>query len=158
MSWIDFRRRQEVLDSALSHASQLPEIEALFATTPCARAVFVDATELLSALQYKWTQLLAGPLELAQYTAECDPMVDRLSAVISARQETANRYPTLRLVLDANELPTAIAAHEQRMLALAAGLAEATEPDEQIIRLGAALLAMLQSPAEQTPQEQIGVS
>lgn len=145
MSWNDFYRRRDVIDATLRLARRDPDGTLPFDKVPHAAEVFSGPDELLQALQYKWTQLLTGRIGLALSAAEHSPSVDRVEAVASAWQQTAAEHEVLRRVLDAHATTTlsGATAREQRMLALAAGLAEMTEPAEVIERIGSAFAVLL---------------
>ncbi|AHH95306.1 hypothetical protein GCM10010174_58190 [Kutzneria viridogrisea] len=147
MSWNDFYRRRDVIDATLRQARRNPDGAVAFEEIPHAAEVFTGTEELLAALHYKWTQLLTGHIGLALSAAEQSPNADRVEAVASAWRRAANENQALRRVLEANAGPALDAANarEQRMLALSAGLAELTEPAEEIERIGAAFLALVHS-------------
>ncbi len=144
MSWSDFYRRRDALDAVLDQAAADPEGPLPFPEQ--AAAEFADRRELLLALHYRWSVRLTGRVGMAQADAERDPSVDRVDAVAQAWRATAAEHPVLRRVLDAHPAGLAAAvAGEQRMLALAAGLAEIDEPADEIARVGAAFLTLIRS-------------
>lgn len=138
MGWDDFYQRNAALDTVLTREDRPLRVP----------DGFTDLDEVLLALQHRWSLRLAGRLELATLAAERDPDVDPVDAVVAAWRETAETDPDLRRVLDANADRPALRAAlrtEQRMLARAAGLAEAGDgPDEQSA-VGAALLALVRT-------------
>ncbi|UVS77814.1 hypothetical protein [Actinokineospora sp. UTMC 2448] len=148
MSWTDYYRRRDALDAVLELARHDPEGPLPFPEQ--AAAEFADRGELLLALHYRWSVRLTGRVGLAQAEAEKDATIDPVEAVAQAWRATAAEHPVLRRVLDANTdthggvLRPAIEG-EQRMLAIASGLAEHTEPAEEIARVGAAYLALIRS-------------
>ncbi|KAA2264340.1 hypothetical protein F0L68_07945 [Solihabitans fulvus] len=150
MSWQDFYLRRDVLDAVLRQARRDPAGPLPFTEIPGASTVFADRDELLLALHYKWMQQLTGRVGLALADAERSPDVDRVDAVTRGWRDLATAQPTLRAVLDAHlnteqEAARRAVEREQRMLALAAGLADAREPDRDITRVGAAFQALLRS-------------
>jgi hypothetical protein len=148
VSWNDYYQRRGAVEEVLRQAERDPQGPLPFATVPGAGEVFADPTELLLALHYKWMQLLTGRIGIALGDAERSPDVDRVDAVGTAWREVAAAHPVLRAVLEAHltdgdERLTAATEREQRMLALAAGLAEPSEADEEIVRIGRAFLTLL---------------
>lgn len=138
MSWNDYYRRRDVIDAVL--ASRGP-IEEIFTQVPDAAAVFTDTDELLLALDHKWTRALTARIGLALSDAEGD----RVDAVSTAWRQAVAENPSLRRILDENSggaLADAT-AREHRMLALAAGLGEFTEPNDVLERVGGAFAALL---------------
>ncbi|MFC5287622.1 hypothetical protein ACFPM7_11230 [Actinokineospora guangxiensis] len=142
MSWSDYYRRRDALDAVLDQAARDPEGPLPFGEQ--AAAEFADRRELLLALHYRWSVRLTGRVGMAQADAERDPSADRVDAVARAWRATAAEHPVLRRVLDAHPVGPAVAG-EQRMLALAAGLAEIDEPAAEITRVGAAYLALIRT-------------
>jgi hypothetical protein len=137
MGWNDYYRRRDVIDAVLAVPGTIDQI---FARVPDAAAVFADTGELLLALDHKWTQQLTARIGLALSDAEGD----RVDAVAAAWRQAVAENAALRRILDENAaaLPEAT-AREHRMLALAAGLGEFTEPDDVLERVGAAFAALL---------------
>ncbi|KAA5826730.1 hypothetical protein ABT337_08380 [Saccharopolyspora hirsuta] len=148
MSWNDFHQRQHAIATVLDTARQNPS-QALDQVP----APFSDATELLRALQYKWTQQLTGRIDVALAETGDAADGDRIQAVTEAWRRTAAANPALRDLLDqhqANPVLRADSAREHRMLALASGLAEPGEPDAEVVRVGQAFLQLVRA----TPTEQ----
>ncbi|MCI2421226.1 hypothetical protein MOQ72_27670 [Saccharopolyspora sp. K220] len=143
MSWHDFHQRQHAIQTVLDHARRNPS-EALIQVP----APFTDAAELLRALHYKWNQQLTGRIDVALVETGDAPHGDRVEAVTAAWRQTAADNSVLRAVLDQHSAHPALetcAAREQRMLALAAGLAEHTEPAKDVARVGMAFLKLLRA-------------
>jgi hypothetical protein len=138
MSWNDYYRRRDVIDAVLATTGT---IEDAFTQVPDAAAVFADTDELLLALDHKWTRALTAHIGLALSDTERD----RVDAVSAAWRRAVADNPTLRRLLDENSngVLADAAAREHRMLALAAGLAEFTEPNEVLERVGGAFAALL---------------
>jgi len=138
MSWNDYYRRRDVIDAVLAAAGP---IEEAFTQVPDAAAVFADTDELLLALDHKWTRALTARIGLALSDAEGD----RVDAVSAAWRQAVAENPTLRRLLDENSsgVLADATAREHRMLALATGLAEFTEPNEVLERVGGAFAALL---------------
>ena len=138
MSWNDYYRRRDVIDAVLASTGT---IEDAFTQAPDAAAVFAGTDELLLALDHKWTQQLTARIGLALSDTEGD----RVDAVSAAWRRAVADSPTLRRLLDENSngVLADAAAREHRMLALAAGLAEFTEPNEVLERVGGAFAALL---------------
>jgi hypothetical protein len=158
MSWTDYYRRRDALDSVLVRAHSDPT-----GPLPCSDA-FAGPAELLLAMHYRWTLKLTGALGVALSEAEKDPAIDQVDAVSDAWRRTVAANRTLYAVLAAHagrhEALRPLLEAEQRTLALAAGLAEPHEPAEEITRVGAAFLALLQTAApgqasRRTPVEQL---
>ncbi|MET0134829.1 MAG: hypothetical protein ABW215_14705 [Kibdelosporangium sp.] len=145
MSWSDYYERRDALDSVLARAARNPR-------GPLPRSnAFTDPAELLLALHYRWTLKLTGRLGAALADAERDPSTDLVDVISAAWRRTATDNPALHAVLDAHaeryEALRPMLDAERRTLALAAGLAEPHEPSEEITRVGAAFLALLQTAA-----------
>jgi hypothetical protein len=158
MGWTTYYERRDALDSVLVRAQRDP-------AGPLPHSdVFDGPAELLLALHYRWTLKLTGALGLALTEAERDPSIDQVDAVSGAWRRTIADNPTLYAVL-ATHAPRYDALRpmfdaEQRTLALAAGLAEPRESTEEITRVGAAFLALLQTAApraarRRSPVEQL---
>lgn len=143
MSWHDFHQRQRAIAAVLDSARQNPA-QALDQVP----APFSDATELLRALQHKWTQQLIGRVDVALAETGDAPDGDRIQAVTEAWRSTAAANPVLRDLLDRNQANPVLrgdAAREHRMLALASGLAEPAEPDAEVARVGQAFRQLLRA-------------
>jgi hypothetical protein len=152
VSWTDHHRRRKALDTVLARAAADPAAPLTAAGPDGADVsdVFADAEELLLALHYKWMQQLTGRVGVALAEAERAPDGDRADAVGRAWLATAQAQPVLRAVLDAHLDTTrpalrAAAEREQRMVALASGMAELTEPADQTAAIGAAFITLLRS-------------
>lgn len=150
MSWSDFYRRRDIIDTVLRLARRDPEGELPFAEVPGAAQAFGSQENLLLALHYKWTQLLNGHLraELAgPEDAGTGNETDRVDAVTRAWHRTNREYPTLRALLTANvghySALRSLDDAEKRTLALSAGLADPHEPAAEILKIGSAFLALL---------------
>lgn len=148
MSWNDFYRRRQAIDEVLRQAARDPRGPLPFPDVPEAAEIFGNPEELLLALHYKWMQLLTGRVGLALSTAERGPDADRVEAVGTAWNELVAANPVLHAVLDTHldegdERLRPAVEREQRMLALAAGLAEPFETAAEINRIGRAFLVLL---------------
>lgn len=169
MSWADYYRRRDAIDVVLARAGRHESYDDI------ALEVFGGSDELMLALRYKWSQQLHGRVAVALAEAEQAPDIDHVAAVATAWRTTARRHPTLRRLLDeygsaapASAAPASAgpalagpasaladaARAEQRTLALAAGLADATEPPEEVARIGAAFQALIRT----TPDRPSGSS
>jgi hypothetical protein len=133
MGWSEYYRRQDALDRVLE--------------SPAGELVWDDAEfgsrrEVLLALQHRWAQRLRGRLAVTEVDA--DPAVDRTDAVAAAWRALAAEEPRLRALLDryAPELGGSTRI-EHRDVAVAAGLADATEPAADAARIGTAFLALI---------------
>lgn len=147
MSWGDYYQRRDAIDRVLAHVghdAHLPDV---------VPDMFDGREELALALQYRWSQALNGRIAVALVDTEHQPDSDHLESVASAWRATARLHPELRALLD-DYAPEAGATFreaqraEQRMLALAAGLADAHEPRDEITRIGAAFLALIRETRE----------
>ncbi len=162
MSWTDFYRRRDALDTVIEHARRNPEGDLPFAEV---KDVFGTPEDLLLALHHKWIMKLTGQLGVALTEASQDPDVDLVDAVLAGWRATATEHPALRRLLDAGMEQYAETMHpaiegEQRLLALAAGLAEPHDTPAEISRVGATLLALLHNASERparrrSPVEQL---
>ncbi|WP_158893692.1 hypothetical protein [Amycolatopsis anabasis] len=137
MGWTEFHRRQDVLSAVLWQARRNPRGPLPFAEVPGAAEVFGTEQELLLALQHKWNRLLSGylcaavgdPWEVGAGAVWRD--VDLIGAVSAAWRSAAVDHPTLRAVLDAHgraPVLTELREAEQRLLAVASGLAGPADP------------------------------
>jgi hypothetical protein len=152
MSWTDFYRRRDAIELVLAEARKNQGAGLPFDELPAVTEIFTDRAELALALQYKWSQILLGRIAAAQLEAGQNPRIDNVEVVAIAWRTATTLHPELRTLLDehaaeAGEVFRAEQRAEQRMLALAAGLAEAGEPTGQITRIGAAFLALIRSGA-----------
>ncbi|MER7015990.1 hypothetical protein ABT324_31545 [Saccharopolyspora sp. NPDC000359] len=148
MSWNDFHQRQHAIATVLDTARQDPSGALHQVPAP-----FTDATELLRALQCKWTQQLTGRVDVALVETEDAADGDRIQAVTEAWRRTAAANPELRALLDQHQADPelrAAAAREHRMLALASGLAEPGEPDAEVVRVGQAFLQLVRATPTQS--------
>jgi hypothetical protein len=154
MSWDRFYRRRDAINTVLAAANRNPEAGLPFDELPEVTEVFDSREELALALQYKWSQLLGGRINLALSDAEQGTEVDHVDAVSAAWRATAAGYPALRRVLDnyagegSAKFEAALRA-EQCMLALAAGLADSGESTREINRIGGAFLRLIRNTPEQ---------
>jgi hypothetical protein len=152
MSWADFYRRRDAIDQVLAHARRHQAARLPFDELDAAQ-VFDSRDELALALQYKWSCLLTGRLAVALADAERTQDADQVDAVAAAWRTTARQHPELRRLLDNHakvgdaEFRAALRA-EQRMVAHAAGLADADEPAEETARIGAAFLTLVRGAPE----------
>lgn len=147
MSWADFYRRRDAIDQVLAHARRHQTARLPFDELAAAR-VFDSRDELALALQYRWSCLLTGRLAVALADAGRTQDADHVDAVAAAWRTTARQHPELRRLLDNHakvgdaESRAALRA-EQRMVAHAAGLADADEPADETARIGAAFLMLV---------------
>ncbi|HKN98065.1 MAG TPA: hypothetical protein VJX10_13170 [Pseudonocardiaceae bacterium] len=144
MSWADHYRRRDAIELVLATGGdRLP-----YAELESVREAFPSREDLALAMQYRWTQALTGRLDVALTDAERSADVDHVGAVAEAWRATARRCPELRRLLDSywpeggSRFREAVRA-EQRMVALAAGLAGHDEPADEVARIGAAFLALV---------------
>jgi hypothetical protein len=150
MGWSDFYRRRDAIELVLATADdRLP-----YAELAPVRAAFRSREDLALALQYRWTQALAGRLDVAMTDAEQSADVDHVGAVAAAWRTTARCHPALRRLLDsyaaeAGERFRAAIRAEQRTVALAAGLAGPDEPAGEVAGVGAAFLALVRERPDQ---------
>ncbi|GAA4614013.1 hypothetical protein [Saccharopolyspora hordei] len=143
MGWNDFRQRQHAIATVLDNARRDPS--GALDEVP---APFTDTTELLRALQCKWTQQLIGRIEVALAETADAAHGDRIQAVTEAWRRTAAANPELRELLDRHQADPALrsaVAREHRMLALATGLAEHDEPESEVARVGQAFLQLVRA-------------
>jgi len=162
MSWTDFYRRRDAINLVLTQARKNPGAALAFDALPAVTEIFADREDLALALHYKWSQILLGRIAAAQLEAGQNPRIDNVEAVASAWRTATRLHPELRALLDehantAGAVFTAEQRAEQRMLALAAGLAEVGEPTEEITRIGAAFQALIRS-GEPAPARRLAAS
>jgi hypothetical protein len=136
MSWTDFYRRRDALDAVLRDAADDPS-----APLHVDRELFATGEELLLALHHRWLQQLTGRLGVALEN-DAD---DRVEIVTRTWRALAAEQPVLRAVLDAHLTSTEAVEREQRLLALTAGLAELSEPADEIARVGAAFARLIRT-------------
>ncbi|MTD58290.1 hypothetical protein [Amycolatopsis pithecellobii] len=143
MGWNDFYQRRDIADAVLRQAARDPQAPLPFAGIPGATEVFGDEEQLLLALQHRWNRLLSGYLR-TEFEGET---TDHVEAVTRAWRRAVRANRTLRAVLDAHvaDYPAPRRMHEaeQRMLAVAAGMADPGEPAEELTKVGAAVTALL---------------
>jgi hypothetical protein len=150
MGWADHYRRQDAIGLVLAtDGDRLP-----YAELAPVREAFPSREDLALAMQYRWTQALTGRLDVALTDAERSADVDQVATVAAAWRATARRNPALRRLLDAygpeaGERFRAAVEAEQRMVALAAGLARPDEPAHEATRAGAAFLALARERPDQ---------
>ncbi|MEU4739607.1 hypothetical protein AB0G02_03955 [Actinosynnema sp. NPDC023658] len=135
MGWSDFYRRRDALDAVLRAAAGAPAAPLAFD-----RDLFASEDELLLALHYRWMQQLTGRLGTALQDSD-----DRVETVARTWRALASEQPVLRAVLDAHLTSPEAVEREQRLLALTAGLAELSEPGEDIARVGAAFANLVRT-------------
>jgi hypothetical protein len=147
MGWPEFYARRDALNAALARAAEgLPFDEGT-----------ADRDDLLLGLQHRWSQRLAGRIELAVHEAETND-TDLVDAVGAAWRETAAANPVLRDLLDANAADPVLrplVAAEQRMLASAAGLTESGDDLRERAAIGAAFLALQRKEPRRNPVERL---
>lgn len=150
MGWESFYRRRDALDVVIEHASNDPSASLPFMEIPLVREVFPNQQELLLALQYRWTQLLTGYIDVAvdELDTGTSHMTDPVNAISDAWRRATVAQPVLRKILDnygesaGNEM-NKVRGTEYRMLALAAGLAKPHDSREWITEVGATYAALL---------------
>lgn len=137
MGWQEFYRRRDALDAAIAQGELRTG------------DVFPDEESLLLALHHRWSQRLAARVELAHLESD-----DPVDAVGAAWRRTAEDNAELRALLDEHAEHPALrplVAAEHRMLARAAGLAEAGDSEAEVTAIGAAFVALQKSaPARQS--------
>jgi hypothetical protein len=150
MGWTDFYRRREILEAAVRQAKRAPQAPLELAEIPGAAEEFGTEDKLLTALQYKWTQLLSGYLR-AEFADPDDAGFagDRVDAVTRAWHHAQRDHEDLRAVLD-GALGRCAALEplhrtELHLLALTSGLAEPHEPADEIVKVGQTLDALLRA-------------
>lgn len=147
MGWHEYYQRRDIADAMLRRAARDPRAPLPLTEIPGAIEAFGGEEQLLLALHYRWSQVLGGHLrtEFAQND-------DHVDAVTRAWRAAARKHHTLRALLDANvdRYPALrqVDEVEQRMLAVAAGLAEPGEPAGEITKVGAAFTALLRHGGE----------
>lgn len=151
MGWNEYYRRRDIMDAALSHAHRSPQAPLLFAEQPGAVELFGSEEALLRALHHHWTVQLGGRLrtELGNDIGSAEGEM-HTDAVTRAWHATVAANPTLRTVLDTASAgnPAALRVTqdvENRMIAIAAGLAEPGESPETVSQVGAAFIALLRA-------------
>ncbi|MEJ2857829.1 MULTISPECIES: hypothetical protein [unclassified Saccharothrix] len=136
MGWTDFYRRRDALDAVLDAAAGDPAAPLTFD-----RELFATEADVLAALHYRWMQQLTGRLGVALE----DAADDRVETVTRTWRTLAAEQPVLRGVLDEHLTASDAVEREQRLLALTAGLADLTEPSDEIAKVGAAFLALVRN-------------
>ncbi|WP_328644251.1 hypothetical protein OHS58_25710 [Amycolatopsis sp. NBC_00348] len=155
MSWTDFYRRQEILEATVRQAGRNPGAPLPLDEVPGAEDHFGCEENVLAALQYKWTQVLAGRLRTEVTDPDdADGFGDHVDAVTRAWRATVDEHETLRAVLDGGLERHASLRRmhegELRMLAVTSGLADPREPADEITKVGHTLEALLRTSREQS--------
>ena len=154
MGWDSYYRRRDAIDAVLAAAATDSEAGLPFSELPEVAEAFESREDVALALQYKWSQLLNGRINLALADTDYHDG-DPVEAVSKAWRATAADNPVLRRLLDtyAEEAGPEfqIMRHEERSsLALSAGLASPSEPDAEIGRIGDAFLRLIRSAPQPT--------
>lgn len=155
MSWTDFYRRQEILEATVRQAGRNPGAPLPLDEVPGAVDHFGCEENVLTALQYKWTQVLAGRLRTEVTDPDdADGLGDHVDAVTRAWRATVEEHETLRAVLDGGLERHASLRRmhegELRMLAVTSGLADPREPADEIAKVGHTFEALLRTSREQS--------
>jgi hypothetical protein len=150
MSWTDFYRRQEILEATVRQAGRDPGAPLPLDEVPGAEEHFGCEENVFAALQYKWTQVLAGRLRTEVTDPDdADGLGDHVDAVTRAWRATVEEHETLRAVLDSGleRYASVRRMHEGelRMLAVTSGLADPREPADEIVKVGHTLEALLRT-------------
>ncbi|MCR3719100.1 MULTISPECIES: hypothetical protein [Prauserella salsuginis group] len=168
MSWNDYYRRRDILDTVVRRARRNPEAPLSIAEIPGATEEFGTEEKVLLALHYRWQQALSGrlrtevggPEDSADLPGGRD--ADHVDAVSRAWRKTCSDHATLRAVLDAHldDHPPLRRAHEAqlRMLAITAGLAEPGEPADEVTQVGNTLVELMRTRASDhaAPRNPVG--
>ncbi|GAA1239186.1 hypothetical protein GCM10009676_24760 [Prauserella halophila] len=159
MSWNDYYRRRDILDTILRRARRNPGTPLHLSDIPDAIDEFGTEENLLLALHYRWQQALSGrlraevggPEDSADLPGGRD--ADHVEAVSRAWRKTSSDHATLRAVLDAHldDHSALRRAHEAqlRMLAVTAGLAEPGEPADEVTQIGNTLVGLIRTRASE---------
>ena len=108
-------------------------------------SVFVDPDDLLEALHAVWTRRLLARVDLELEMGTGTPR----GSVETAWRATRTQLPALRALLDRyadTDVAQRCVAGEQRLMAVAAGLATLSDPAPRSARLGAELVATFRRP------------
>lgn len=135
MGWQEYYQRRDALDQVVA-AGRLNVPDG-----------FTDESEVLLALQYRWTLHLTGRLEMAEHTGG-----DLVDGVRHAWLATASANAPLRRLLDEHIGHPALRSsvlRQQALLARAAGLVDPQDTFPEQAAVGAAYLALLDSPRAQ---------
>lgn len=152
MSWQQFHHRQHAIRVLLRRLRHRPELLDEPRPPEDLRDAFDTSAQALCVLQHKWIQQLTGRIDVAAIEVDRHGG-DRLEAVRRAWRRTSTSNAVLRATLDrharrhaehSEELRAAMRG-EQRMLAVASGLADHGEPDSEITRAGEALQRLLRA-------------
>lgn len=128
MGWHEFYRRRDALDAVVEQGELLLS------------DIFPTQGELLRALHERWLRRLSARIELAELTTE-----DPVDAVGDAWRATAAENARIRALLDEHaddEAVRPLVEAEHRMVARAAGLAEAGDSPGEVASIGAAFVAL----------------
>ncbi|MGH3713119.1 MAG: hypothetical protein ACRDT4_06595 [Micromonosporaceae bacterium] len=144
-AWERYHRRAAIVRQVLAR------LEATGGTAPWQEyaEVFGDRDDLLRELHRVWSTRLAARVENA---LECDHH-EQLTSVVQAWREVAAELPALRRLLDQHAGDPAIwraTRREHRMLAVAAGLATLTDPEDHAVAEGVRLTTSLTNPTPRT--------
>jgi hypothetical protein len=98
MSWDEHKRRRVALTQVLQYAQQEPTAGLPWAQLPDVRDVFGDRSDLILALQYRWSQALWSRIELLSMDFRQPSDASALARLAWTQCAAAN--PTLRRLLD----------------------------------------------------------
>ncbi|OQO89293.1 hypothetical protein B1813_20280 [Saccharomonospora piscinae] len=156
MGWNEYYRRRRIMDNAVDLARRDDDHRIPFDHVDGAATMFGTEERLLLALHHRWTQLLtghlrarlAGPENAGEIPGERSAEHgDHLDTVSRAWRAAVRAEPDLHAVLAANvqRHPALRRAHqaELRLLAVTSGLGEPHDGADDLARIGATLVALL---------------
>lgn len=138
-AWENYRRRAAVVRQVLERLETTTGPAVHWYDVPGVAEVFADREDLLRELHRVWSTRLAARVETA---LECGDG-DLAGEVMKAWREVAAEAPALRRVLDHHAGDPAIwyaERREHRMLAVAAGLATLSDPEDRAVAAGIRLV------------------
>lgn len=138
-AWENYHRRAAVVRQVLARLEDTPGAAVRWYDVPGVNEVFTDREELLSELHRVWSNRLAARVDAALESGEHE-LTD---SVMGAWRELAAELPALRRVLDHHAGDPSIwyaERREHRMLAVAAGLATLSDPEDHAVAQGIRLV------------------
>jgi hypothetical protein len=100
MTWDEHRRRRAALTLVLDHAAAHPGAGLPYAELPEVSNAFGDRSDLVLALQYRWSQALWSRIELLSTNIRQPSDAEALAR--QAWSQCAAEHATLRRLLDAH--------------------------------------------------------
>lgn len=101
VSWDEYHRKVAVIDAVLDRAAGTGQVAVPYADVPGASTVFASESDLVSALEAKWSVLYRGFLEQEAFEGECTG-ASPVEIARSAWDRVDAVQPALRRLIDHN--------------------------------------------------------